>query len=759
MNIIKFKRELIAIFIFIFLAISLIQFIPFSYAQVNGEPISFSSNLVFNEYSEIEGIKENSSEVNIQLPEANWTVTNIQINFSDIRLGNEIKTIEDTETGLVWVENKNPSFRTFAIGTQLEILEPTQLFGVFIKGYKTPQATETIKFQIQGWDDGNLSPNNTVIRSINLNISLNLDWYYQNFSSYQITLPVGNYSLVMNGTNLPVDVDAKYYWQINDLDPEIPLLHTSSYVTSWTPGVVNSSFLYKLNQTVVRDYFPSDLNMTAEFNGDNYEILNGSIIGRGSLEIVDLDYFLEDINLNIPIKINRSITLKFNYNYSINLANEFITKSSAKTEESSNQWSMSPIISRISQNYFIQFNIPENWYNFTIYRRLSSSWENVTSSVNVDLINKSITIPNGTIEDGAEWKIEANSPNINFNLDMSVLEWKRGDELEFSVNAPIIQGNLTFVIIKPSGKAELIEIKESVSGLNFFSYEIPLNWTEGTYLGIIYWNNITNIGMKTQTFQIIIPSIPFTLEPWMIFVAILITVGISVASLVSYRTVKNFRNKQIEKKNRLYNSCLDILNLDYIIVTDKKSGLNVYTQSFAEKEIDAALISGFLQAIHSFGIELIKVEDQSQTIKLEYKDSIILMSEFVNIRLIFIMKESPSRFFLYSIEDLAYDIFKNYGTMIDTFSGDIKPFKSIEDLIKKNLNVPFIYPLKLAKIEKLKKIRISQNEREFINKAVSLMKTSNQDYFLIKSIFHEKECSPKDVEILLNLIEKKIFYS
>ena len=55
------------------------------------------------------------------------------------------------------------------------------------------------------------------------------------------------------------------------------------------------------------------------------------------------------------------------------------------------------------------------------------------------------------------------------------------------------------------------------------------------------------------------------------------------------------------------------------MVTDKRSGLNVYTQNFIEKEIDAALISGFLQAIHSFGIELIKVEDQSQIIKLEYK--------------------------------------------------------------------------------------------------------------------------------------------
>ncbi len=754
----KFKRALVALTIFTFLAIGLIQFIPFSYAQTNGEPISISSSLEFIEYSEIEGIKENISVVNIQLPEANWTIEDIQINFSDISLGSEIRTIEDTETGLDYIINKNPTFRTFALGTQLEILEVTELYGVFIKGYKTPQATETIKFQIQGYNEGNHNPNNIIYRSIDLNISLNLDWYYQDFSSDPITLPAGNYSLVMNGTNLPVDADAKYYWAMDDSDPQIPFLHTSSYETSWSTGIVNTSFLCKLNQRIDRSYFPSELNMTAEVDGNNYEIINGSIPGTGSLEIPDVDYFSEETNLNLPIKINESLTLKFNCNYTINLRNEFTTESFVKFQETNNQWSMSPIISRISQNYFIRFDIPKNWYNFTIYRKLSGSWENVTSLVNIQTIGKFIIIPNDTIEDGAEWKIEANSPNINLNMEMTKTEWKRGDELEFSVNAPTTQGNLTYIIIKPSSKAELIEIKEAVSELNYFSFEIPSNWTKGTYIGKIYWNNETDVGMKSQEFQISITSIPITMEPWMIFVIILISVGISVAGIMSYRTIKTMRNRQVEKQQKLYNSCIDILNLDYIMVTDKKSGLNVYTQNLSEKNIDAALISGFLQAIHSFGIELIKVEDQSQTIKLEYKDSIILMSEFVNIRLILIMKERPSRFFLYSIEELAYDIYKNYGNLVDSFNGDVKPFHSIEILLKQHLNVSFIYPLKITQIEKLEKIRITQSERLYINKAVSLMKTKNMNHFYIRSLLPGKECSPKDVETILNLLEKKIFH-
>ncbi|MFX1530797.1 MAG: hypothetical protein ACFFBC_06765, partial [Promethearchaeota archaeon] len=268
--------------------------------------------------------------------------------------------------------------------------------------------------------------------------------------------------------------------------------------------------------------------------------------------------------------------------------------------------------------------------------------------------------------------------------------------------------------------------------------------------------NETDVGKISKDFDVYVPSTPP--DPWII---ILITAGISgvvaLVGVMSYRTIKNIRHKQIEKKEKIYNSCMDVLHLDYIMVTDKKSGLNVYKQNFSEKQIDAALISGFLQAIHSFGIELIKVEDQSQTIKLEYKDSIVLMSEFVNVRLILLMKETPSRFFLYSLEELAYDIYKNYGDMIDSFDGNVEPFQSIETLLKRHLEATFIYPLKIAPIDKLNKIRISQNERIYVNKAVSLMKTKNMNHFYVRSLLTEKECSPKDVETILDLMEKKIF--
>jgi hypothetical protein len=368
-------------------------------------------------------------------------------------------------------------------------------------------------------------------------------------------------------------------------------------------------------------------------------------------------------------------------------------------------------------------------------------------------------IPNNEITEGSEWKITANSPKVNFSLNVPVLEWQPGQELQFTVNVPVAEGNLTFYLINPIGFGYDIPIDqiEVVSGITYFSYIIPENSREGDYKIIIYWNNDTDAGVQSQIFQVNIPPVPFTIDPIWIVIGILIAIGASTAVILSYHTIKKYRVKRIKEKEKLYNKCMDVLNLEYIILSDKKSGLNVYQQKFTEKEIDAAMISGFLQAIHSFGIELIKVDNTSQTIKLEYKNSIIIMTEFVNLRLIFIMKESPSSSFFYSIDDLAYDVYKFYGELIDAFNGDIKPFKSLEKLLKHHLNITITYPMRLADIKKLEETRLGASEQVFINKAIYYMKKNNTNHFYLTSLLPKKDCNPKDLEIIFGLQEKKIF--
>ncbi|UCC19725.1 MAG: hypothetical protein JSV62_00160 [Promethearchaeota archaeon] len=755
----KGHKLLISILLMISFFLISSSFISFSYAQEGIEPFNVPS-FEFHKTVEILGSKENMSSIQVNFPELNWTITNIEINFSNIILDREIKTIEDIEYLNNFIFRQNINQKRLGLSVQLEIQEFTTLYGVFIKGYRVGTVNDSIKFQIQGYDKSTERPNNTVYRSINLNMSTGVDWYYQDFSSDPIDLNIGNYSLVMKADET-LSLTSLYYWSNNQgINQSAPYLHTSSYVNSWSPGELNSTFLHKLNQRTNETYYPLDINMTAEINGDKYNILNGPVLGSGILQIPNLSYLLSNLNLNIPIENNNSFRLLFNYSYNFVLKNSFSSSTTVNIEENRyNLWSTFPIINIGAINYSVDFHFPHNWFNFTVYRKLGISWENVTSFIDFNLVNNILRIPNTIILDGAEWKIIANSPNIVFGLDLPVLDWEPGQNLQFTVNAPINDGNLSFYLINSLGFGyeEPVEIREITSEENLFSYLIPSNSRAGTYTIIICWNNNTDGGTQSLEFEISIPPIPFTIDPIWIVIGIIIAIGGSVAGIISYRTIKKYRTRKLEEKEILYNKCMDVLNLDYVILSDKKSGINVYQQKFSDKDIDAAMISGFLQAIHSFGIELIKIEDTSQTIKLEYKDSIIIMTEFVNLRLILIMKESPSTNFLYSLEDLAFDLYKYYGKLIDDFNGDIKPFKSIDKLLRHHLNTTLTYPLNLKKREKLETIRITPSQRELINNAVSFMKMNKTDTFNLASVLRERECSPKDLENIFKLIEKDIF--
>jgi len=58
---------------------------------------------------------------------------------------------------------------------------------------------------------------------------------------------------------------------------------------------------------------------------------------------------------------------------------------------------------------------------------------------------------------------------------------------------------------------------------------------------------------------------------------------------------------------------------------------------------------------------------------------------------------------------------------------------------------------------KLDKVKLSQTDRLYVNKAISFMKSNNSEHFFLSSLLPGKECSPKDIEIIINLIEKNIF--
>ena len=338
-----------------------------------------------------------------------------------------------------------------------------------------------------------------------------------------------------------------------------------------------------------------------------------------------------------------------------------------------------------------------------------------------------------------------------------ILHWillYRQQDLEFSVLPPVNPGNLTYVLINSLGFKqynETLYLTQVTSEEIVFSYTLSANPNEGVYKAYVYWFDGENAGIETQEFQV---NIPFFLDP--IYIAIII-VGISVitaVSISSYKLVK--RSKRIHEKQRqkIYNKYMDVLNLEYFIVIEKRTGLNIYEQILAVKDIDASLITGFLEAIRNFGIELTGANEQSQTIKLEYQKSKIIMSEFKDFRILLIMKENPSQDFLDSIKALSYDIDNKYGEDIAHFTGNIDKFINMKELLDEHLETSLIYPLEIRP----QNIKLSSEEQSMINRAKDVMKMKNTDYFFVSYLLYTKKgFQVKDAETIINLKGKKIF--
>jgi len=407
------------------------------------------------------------------------------------------------------------------------------------------------------------------------------------------------------------------------------------------------------------------------------------------------------------------------------------------------------MIIRIESNYSVKFYYPDIWYDLIIYRNGLVVNSELNVEINTD--EKYIYLESDSIITGATWLITALSSQEILDINFPIIEFKPNQELKFSIELPQGNGYVSWRLIDPWDFEEFSETKEVSSTIMSFSYHIPEKPYEGDYMVVFFWYNDHEAGVGSLDIKI---TVPFTIDPQVIILIVLIIGIVSIVITTSYITTKKVRNKIQRSNKKLVDKCMDVLSMNYFMVIDKESGLCVYEENFSGKNIDSALISGFLDAIRSFGIELTGSYQQSKTIKLEYKDSKILMVEFKNFRLILIMKENPSNDFLESITDLSYDIDKEYGHLLSNFNNDITPFMEIKMLVKKHLNTSFLAPLRV--IEN-KNVKLNSAEKNEFNKALDFMQKNHLDYFFTSFLLNQNEYEPSKIKAIFNLIEKNIF--
>ncbi|MBD3229391.1 MAG: hypothetical protein GF329_14495 [Candidatus Lokiarchaeota archaeon] len=185
-------------------------------------------------------------------------------------------------------------------------------------------------------------------------------------------------------------------------------------------------------------------------------------------------------------------------------------------------------------------------------------------------------------------------------------------------------------------------------------------------------------------------------------------------------TRSKFLNKKIE----------DARNLQYVLIIHKISGSCVFSYACSELNFDSDLVSGFLQAISSFGTEI----DSSQTTPLEeikWRGFVIAMSEGNLVKTAFICKKSPAPSLKANIKYFILNFENKFNKNLTNWTGDIQPFRKTRSLIEKFFKVgskvlffiPQIHKKSLSRdqiekkihkmVEKSGRIKLLKLEKEF----------------------------------------------
>jgi len=605
------KKLVIGIFFLSIFFLGLFQNLNISYAQEHSETINFSQSFQIDEFSENSGTQENVTSIDIDLGSSRWNVTDIELNFTNIKLERQTKSIEDSEEGFQYktINKDHPVKNYVGLGVEIYLPVNTTIYGVYIYGYKQ-LTTEEVYVQIRDYDDVTDEPTTNFHHNQTLNISTIPGWYIQNFSD-SVSLSAGKYYLVL--INEDYNDLARHFWGYTTT-PNNLSLHRSEFYTDgdiWANTQPSLPFLYKLIQKTNNTYKPTDIKMAVRINDKNYNVTDGLETGSGNVNM-SVNYSPGDDILHIPIVNNISATLNFTLEYRINLNNSFYVDGNVLLIENAinNQWEIEFLLERTNGNYTVNFSYPNSWTNFDVLKNDNPLVHGVDYFNNT--AEKTITIFNDTVTfDSLPWKITAESPNMDIDFT-GPPETSAGSESLSSVSSPL---NGTYIYLLYVGINErnrnTTEYNGDGSEVLSFPYIIPNSGPNGEWTAVMYWNNGTDAGVKTKSFTVsggvtIISgdgggggggSTTVTgLDPLLVLTVSIIIIAAIAGSLTSYQMVKRIKKKRDLQMQKLRNKVLDSLNLNYIMISENASGLNVFEQFFGGKEIDPTLISGFLRS-------------------------------------------------------------------------------------------------------------------------------------------------------------------
>ena len=760
MNGLNHKKLILGFFSIALVLFGLIHLSSFSYGEINPKEINMAIEFQIQEFTSLSGESNNKSSIEIDLFSTEFNMTGLEVVISELRHEvNETKVIE--ENGAQY-ESLSTTTENEALAIQINITESTTINGVEIYGCKEGTLFSDVYIQIKGYDYSTDYPNFVSYGSrTSLNMSTTLGWYIQRFSE-PIYLEEGYYYLVMGAPNL--EATEEYKWYYNKVDPQYPNLYAAIYEEGeWDDRYKSHVFLHRLIQNVIKPVKPSDIDLKLEVDSVIYNLSDGAIFNSGSLSLGNLSFQPNTDIFQIPIYHNSSSSPSFSYNYDLFLNKNFYSAGNLSIKENSyNIWNIIPNISRHGHNQTIRFKRYDDWNDVVVYKNEID----VTSELLFD--QNYVYIMNATITDDSDWLITARSYLYEYEIDCLNDQIAQGEVLNVSVMIPNGNGIAVLKLFNSKGIEIHTETKILNSNSTTFNYKIPSNLTAGMYYVYVFWQNNLDAGVQSHPFYVSYNESWITDE--FLFLVSLISITLLIGGVVSsYLIIKNKRSRNYNEpyipRNeaadsiKLYekiisNKFIDIFNLRSIIISEKFSSLYVFEKTFQDAEFDPLLVSGFIEAIKSFGQRVINIETNNQMLNIEYQGLNIYIVEVNCFNFILIMERKPSNEFLLIIDNLVEEIDYRYGDKIENFRGDISSFDGIIDLIERDIEVNLLYPYHFNS-----NLNYSFNleEKDVLYKAYDTMKQNSHNYFYLSSILSKTNFDKKTAEIILKLIKQNIF--
>jgi hypothetical protein len=218
------------------------------------------------------------------------------------------------------------------------------------------------------------------------------------------------------------------------------------------------------------------------------------------------------------------------------------------------------------------------------------------------------------------------------------------------------------------------------------------------------------------------------------------------------------RHLQLEREI-IWQKFLDVLNIRHILLIDKESGLKMLSYSVLGAEIDADLISGFIQANITFSesgkvsLSGSRYAKNHQFYEFQYQNFNILLKDGKFIRLCLILDQQAS-------DNMRSDILHFLQEYEEFFNEEITNFKkfgyfnveNMTEYLEDALKITLVFPMSLAHSippNDLEKINENQLQKAIVNLAKELL--VSKPFFFINNLLNR-------VKKIVNLDASMILY-